>query len=56
MLDWLRNQCLAEGYISDLDIDNLYVTDDIDAAIEAVLTHTDGQVLSGFDREGGDAQ
>lgn len=33
MLDWLKDQVLADGYISPGDVDMFFVTDDVDEAI-----------------------
>jgi uncharacterized protein (TIGR00730 family) len=37
MLDWIRNELLADGMISPADLELLHVTDDADAAVELVL-------------------
>lgn len=38
MLDWVRNQVLAGGYISPIDLDLLQLTDDPDEAVELVTS------------------
>src|ERR671923_668900 len=37
LLDWVRGELLADGMISPEDLDLLYVTDDLDAAVAPVL-------------------
>jgi uncharacterized protein (TIGR00730 family) len=37
LLGWVRNELLADGMISPEDLDLLYVTDDLDAAVAMVL-------------------
>jgi uncharacterized protein (TIGR00730 family) len=38
MLDWIRDELLADGMISPEDVDLLHATDDPDEAVETVLT------------------
>ena len=38
MLSWLRETVLADGYVSDDDLDMLHVTDSVEEAVEAMLT------------------
>ena len=37
-VDWLRHTCLAEGYISESDLDMFLVTDDEAAAVAHVTS------------------
>ena len=38
MLDWLRDTVMAEGMVSQADVDRLVVTDDIDEAVAMMVT------------------
>ena len=40
LVDWLRDQTLADGYISPHDLEGLIVTDDVDEAV-AIVTSPD---------------
>lgn len=40
MIDWLRNTVLRYGAISPPDIDLMYLTDDVDEAVERVTRHS----------------
>jgi uncharacterized protein (TIGR00730 family) len=38
MLDWLRGELLADGFVSPEDLELLSVTDDVDEAVELVVS------------------
>ena len=55
LLDWLRGTVLADGKISEADLDMLPVTDDVDEAVAMMVdgsAPTDDLVLRGADRAG----
>ncbi len=37
LADWLRDRMLAEGYISDGDLDLFHIVDDVDRAVEIIV-------------------
>ena len=37
MIDWVRNELLADGMISREDLDLLHTTDDLDEAVRAIV-------------------
>ena len=41
LLDWVRGEALADGMISPEDLELLYVTDDLDGAVDRVLESYD---------------
>jgi uncharacterized protein (TIGR00730 family) len=45
LLDWLRDTVLAEGMVSQADLDRFVVTDDIDEAVALMATARPGDVL-----------
>ena len=42
LLDWVRDGVLAEGYISEADLDLIHLTDDVDEVIRLATTSPDG--------------
>jgi uncharacterized protein (TIGR00730 family) len=43
MIDWLRDRALTHGTISQTDIDMLKLTDDVDEAVQLMVSARDGQ-------------
>jgi uncharacterized protein (TIGR00730 family) len=44
LLDWLRHTMLAGGKINDVDLDLLYVTDDVDEVVRIIRDHEKNRV------------
>jgi uncharacterized protein (TIGR00730 family) len=47
LLEWVRDEMLADGLISAEDLEMLLVTDDPDEAVELVVSHYDQRVAEG---------
>ena len=45
MIEWLRDRALTHGTISQSDIDMLKLTDDVDEAVELMVSAREGQPL-----------
>ena len=43
LLDWMRSQVLDQGYINQADLDSLFVTDDLTAALDHVTSGAVGE-------------
>jgi uncharacterized protein (TIGR00730 family) len=46
MIEWIKSEVLADGMISQADLDLLYVTDDPGEAVRVVLAHYDTRRIS----------
>ena len=47
MIGWLRDQMLADGYISPADVDLFHVVDDVDEAVGIIVEHGRTVVANG---------